>query len=213
MIRRMKGQSFNPAYEPTPGLEAIEIPWKTNKNMNVKIRIWDVVEHYLTEKSATPLPDATSVDTLKRANGLVILMDSRDPESVDLAVELVSGAPEDLQICVFSNFIDEADSVSPVIPEKLQAEIGRFFFIPGSLKTNQGLIELAKWLELPMTAAKRKMYADLFRATDEDLRTLESEFTETARNYQTLESAKAHMPEFIPVKKAQPAPAPAPRCT
>lgn len=210
LVRRMKGQGFEANYEPTPGLEAIEIPWRTNRDMSVKIRVWDVVEHYLTDKSSTPLPDATTVDTLKRANGLIILIDSRDPESVDLAVELVSGAPEDLQVCIFSNFIDEAETVKPVIPDKLQQEIGRFFFIPGSLKTNQGLIELAKWLELPMTAAKRKMYADLFRATDEDLRTLESEFTATARNYQTLESALEHMPEFVPVKKQVPtAPAPA----
>lgn len=208
MVKRMQGQSFDPNYEPTPALDAFEIPWRTQYHSKVKIKVWDVVETYLAGSSNQPLPDATTVDTLKRANGLVIIIDSRNQESIDLAVEIISEAPEDLQICVFSNFLDEADA-SPVIPEDLQDEIGRFYFIPGSLRTNQGLVELAKWLQLPMIHAKRKMYADLFRATDEELRSLEHDFTSTATNYTTLEEAKNHLPELIHIKKPVPSPAPA----
>ncbi|OHS94305.1 hypothetical protein TRFO_39463 [Tritrichomonas foetus] len=123
------------------------------------------------------------------------MIDSRIPESIDLAENLICEAPEECQVVVFSNFIGEPD-VSPVIPEKLRQYIGKFSFIPGSLKTNLGLTDLAKWLELPLLAAKRKMYADLFRATDEDLHTIEDIFIDDAKNYLTIESARAKLPVY-----------------
>ena len=125
MVKRMKGQSFDANYEPTPALDAIEIPWRTEFGALVKIKVWDAVERYLPGSNNQPLPDAATVDTLKRANGLVIMIDPRNQESIDLAVDIIGEAPEDVQICVFSNFHDDSN-VSPVIPKKLMADHRQF---------------------------------------------------------------------------------------
>lgn len=198
LLTRMKGQNFNPNYTPTPGLEVYQFPWKLNSSHcnNVMISIWDVVEHSIPQQSATetnpansaPLPDAQTIDTLKRANGLVIMIDPRSPSSISLAEQLICEAPEECQIVVFSNFYGE-ENVKGIIPMKLRSHIGRFSFIPGNLRTNLGLKQLAKWLQLPLLAAKRKMFADLFRAADNDLHSLEDEFYDDAKGYLSVQSA------------------------
>ncbi|KAK8835935.1 Rab-like protein 6 [Tritrichomonas musculus] len=198
LLTRMKGQNFNPNYTPTPGLEVYQFPWKLNSSHcnNVMISIWDVVEHSIPQQSTTetnptnsaPLPDAQTIDTLKRANGLVIMIDPRSPSSISLAEQLICEAPEECQIVVFSNFYGE-ENVKGIIPMKLRSHIGRFSFIPGNLRTNLGLKQLAKWLQLPLLAAKRKMFADLFRAADNDLHSLEDEFYDDAKGYLSVQSA------------------------
>ena len=198
LLTRMKGQNFNPNYTPTPGLEVYQFPWKLNSSHcnNVMISIWDVVEHSIPQQSTTetnptnsaPLPDAQTIDTLKRANGLVIMIDPRSPSSISLAEQLICEAPEECQIVVFSNFYGE-ENVKGIIPTKLRSHIGRFSFIPGNLRTNLGLKQLAKWLQLPLLAAKRKMFADLFRAADNDLHSLEDEFYDDAKGYLSVQSA------------------------
>jgi hypothetical protein len=207
----MRAEKFIADYSPTPGLESIEIPWRLDPSTRVKIRVWDVVEAFLpsADDPEKPLPDATTVDTIKPANGIVIVIDIRVAESVALADTILAEAPEDLQIVVFSNYMDEPGA-SPVLPAALAPHIGRFYYIPGSFETNQGLVELANWLEAPLLSAKRKMYADLFRATDEDMRAIAEEFCATASFFTAIESANAHLPEFIPVKKPPPVTKPAP---
>lgn len=203
LVSRMKGQNFNPTYSPTPGLEVFQFPWKLNSSHcnNVMISIWDVVEHSIPQKveseNSTPLPDAQSIDTLKRANGLVIMIDYRNDRSIELADRLISEAPEECQVVVFSNFYGE-ESVPPTIPKKLRNHVGRFSFILGNLRTNLGLVALSKWLQLPLLSAKRKMFADLFRATDNDLHQLEDEFVENSKNFLQRNSALAQIPRGNP---------------
>ena len=220
LVSRMKGQNFNPTYTPTAGLEVFQFPWKLNSSHcnNVMISVWDVVEHSLQPNKLTnipidptnpsssqsetasqnkPLPDAQTIDTLKRANGLVILIDSRNESSIQLAENLICEAPEECQIVVFSNFVGEKN-VSPAIPKKLLSHIGRFSFIPGNLKTNLGLMSLSKWLQLPLLSAKRKMFADLFHAADEDLHSLEHHFLSEARGYSTVELAVSKLQSSKP---------------
>jgi hypothetical protein len=194
LVSRMRGRPFNPTYEPTSTPVSSEIPWKTDSGQNVKLKIWDVAEEYLTANPKRQR-DPTVVATLRDATGLVILLDSRSSESIELAENLLAEAPETVQTVVFSNFGDE-EGVVPVIPERLQSYIGCFYFIPGSLKTNRGLIELSKWIKLPTTAAKKRMYADKFRAADEALRDLSEKLTATAKGFLTEAIARSHMPEL-----------------
>lgn len=105
---------------------------------------------------------------------------------------------------IFSNFSDD-DGVLPLIPERLREYIGNFYFIPGSLKTNRGLIELSKWIKLPITAARRRMYADKFREADEGLRDLSEKLTITAKLFQSEAIARSHMPEIRTKPPPQPA--------
>jgi hypothetical protein len=211
LISRMRGRPFNPSYETTNQPISCEIPWKTDSGQSVKLKIWDVSEHYFTSNPRRQR-DPKVVSTLQNATGLIILLDSRDSESVQLADKLLGESPETLQIVVFSNFADE-EGVLPLIPERLQRYIGTFYFIPGSLKTNLGLIELSKWIKLPLTAAKRRMYADKFRVADETLRDLSEKLNATAKLFQTETIARSHMPELRtkppepvrPVVTAQPA--------
>ena len=100
LVSRMKGQNFNPTYTPTPSLEVFQFPWKLNSSHcnNVMISIWDVVEHSIAQPNndsnpSTPPADAQTIDTLKRANGLVILIDSRKETSIDLAEKIICEAP------------------------------------------------------------------------------------------------------------------------
>lgn len=209
LVSRMKGQRFDPTYNPTKTLQIYQFPWKLNSSHcnNVMITIWDVAEQNQTQpknsycvnndavQNSLSMPaqnkqiTSSDIDT-KRANGLVILIDARKESTVDLADRLICEASEECQIVVFSNFYGE-QGVTPVIPKKLSHHIGRFSFIVGNLKTNLGLRKLARWLQLPLLAAKRKMYADLFRVTDNDLHVLEDEFETDCKIYTDLEQAQA----------------------
>lgn len=200
LVTRMRGFPFNENYDATNCLEATEIPWFSPQNENVNVTAWDVVENALLPLDSSrkmDLPDATTVDTLKRADGLIILIDTNFSDTVQLAEKLIREAPTELPIVVFSNFGDLPD-FSPVIPEPLMRFMGRFYFIPGSLKTNQGLVELSKWLAVPLIASKRRLYYNMFKALDEDLMTLSLEYTTTAEFFVELDSAKEHAPKFIP---------------
>jgi hypothetical protein len=192
LVSRMRGRPFDPSYSQTPAPLCFSIPWKSDSGQAVNLKVWDVPESYF---AANPrrLRDPAAAETLRTATGLVVLIDSRDRQSVKLCGSLLSEAPETLQIVVFSNFADEPD-VAPLIPEPLRRYIGCFYFIPGSLKTNRGLIELSKWIRLPLIAAKRQMYADKFRAADGALRELSGRLTAAARSFESDALARAHMP-------------------
>jgi GTPase SAR1 family protein len=138
LVRRIRGEKFITEYSPTPGLESIEIPWRLNPSTRVRIRVWDVVEAFLPlpDDPKKPLPDATTVDTLKPANCIVIVLDIRVAESVALGDSILVEAPEDLPIVVFSNYTDELGA-SPILPAALIPHIDRFYYITGSFKTSQ----------------------------------------------------------------------------
>ena len=150
-------------------------------------------------------PDATTIDTYKRADGLVIVIDVRHDDTVQLAEKIIDGAPLDLPIIVFSNFQD-LESVNPLIPERLMSKIGRFTFLPGSLKTNQGIIELSNWLKIPFMYMKKKQYASLLKLATEDLDFILMESREKAVNFLSMDTALKNMPKIPekPVKPPQP---------
>ena len=212
LINAMKGEEFNKEYEPTPFLDSCEIPFKSEifNNEPVNIKVWDTVEKALIPPDTpnpTEYPDASTIDTYKRADGLVIVIDSRHEDTIQIADTVIENAPIDLPILVFSNFQDE-DDTNPLVPKTLQSRIGRFTFLPGSLKTGQGLIELSHWLKIPYVFSKKKQYQNLLKMASEDLDDLLRSSHETAVNFLDMETAEKHMPK-IPVKPTPPKPQPA----
>ena len=209
LINRMKGEEFDEEYHPTSFLDSTEIPFKSEifNNEPVNIKVWDTVEKALLPpetKNPTDYPDASTIDTYKRADGMVILVDPRHIDTIQLATKIIDNAPIDLPILVFSNFQDE-EEVQPVMPELLMTKIGRFTYLPGSLKTNQGLVELSKWLKIPYTYSKKKQYENLLKMTTDDLNDFLRQSHETAVVFIELESAIAHMPP-IPKRPIVPKP-------
>lgn len=133
---------------------------------------------------------------MARANGLMIFIDSRVEESINFADQLLQSSPLDLPICVFSNFLEEED-ISPEIPLVLQKHIGRFHYIPGSLKTKQGLHQLSKWIKLPYISSKRQQFMDLYKAYDEEFREKAKEFYSNADKFTTRQSAIQALPKKL----------------
>jgi hypothetical protein len=125
-VSRRRGRPFNPSYEATDQPISCEIPWRTDSGQSVKLKIWDVSDTYFAANPRRQR-DPKVVSTLQNATGLIILLDSRDPGSIQFADTLLGEAPETLQIVVFSNFADE-EGVLPLIPERLRRYIGRYYF-------------------------------------------------------------------------------------
>ena len=209
LVNRMKGGRFVEEYNPTKYLQATEIPYQPEDLSTdiLSVKVLDVVEKALVpediiEKSA--YPDATTIDTYKRSDGIVILIDSRHRDTVEVAARIINEAPKEIPIIVFSNFQD-LEEVSPVLPELLRPLLGRFTYIPGSLKSNLGLIELSKWLMIPYMYSKKRQYLDLYNKMSYDLENALKETYDNASNFISLALAKDHMP-VPPVRpQAQPA--------
>ncbi|KAH0793002.1 hypothetical protein GPJ56_003053 [Histomonas meleagridis] len=122
------------------------------------------------------------------------MIDHRSQESINYAEKIISQAPEDIQIIVFSNFYDD-HSTRPLIPEPLVYYLKRFSYVAGSLKTNSGLKELFNWLQLPLLSTKRKVYSTLFRFSDESLRSFQISSFNNSKRYITNESLRKYFPE------------------
>lgn len=203
VVARMRGLPFNEEYEATSVLDSTEIIWRSTSNEVVTVTAWDVVERALLPADASEKverADATTVDTLKRADGLMIMIDQRFEDTITLAMDIITTAPHDLPILIFSGSMDVED-MTPVIPEQLHKFMGRFYFVPGSLKTGQGLVEISKWLELPLIVSKKRAQYNLYKRLEADLAEVNADFTQTAEHYVALESALEHMPKFIPAPK------------
>lgn len=195
LITRIRGFPFDNEYQTTPSNEVTDIPWRSPAQENILVSAWDTVEHCNTQinsNDATSQQDATTVNTLEKADAVVIMIDNRFEESIDLAEKLIIEAPDNLPLAVFSNYMDLENS-SPLIPTKLMQYMGRFFFIPGSLKTNQGLIELSKWLTLPLLNAKAKVAYSSYLSSEQECKDLEASFSKYTADFLNLSTALTHI--------------------
>lgn len=204
LINLMQGQPFSNQYAPTGHLEAADIPFRADfiKDDIVRIKVWDVVERAIPPHDAWEISDyadATTVDTLKNADGLVIMIDQRYSDTISLAVDIIKNADEELPILIFNNFMDDENN-SPVLPDPLKEYIGKFYYTPGSLRYNQGLVELSKWLKLPYLYSKKKSYYNLYKSFNNDLLENLKQFGSYASNFLTHESALQFAPKihFLP---------------
>lgn len=206
LISRIRGNDITEEYEATDRLQATDIPWTSASGELVKVTVWDVVERALLPADADAFseqPDATTVD-FRRADGLVIVIDAWFQDTVDLACDIIRGAPHEVPIAVFSNFMD-VDGATPVVPAGLRRVMGRYCFVPGSLRTMQGLDSVRKWLNVPLLNSKRKMHLGLFKQLEADLAAANAEFGRVAEDFVELESALQHV-ERVPEVQSRPPP-------
>ncbi|KAK8882954.1 Rab-like protein 6 [Tritrichomonas musculus] len=197
LVQRMQGLPFSNDYTPTKTLSAAEFIWSSPKSEKVRITLWDVVERALLPSDLDEkieYPDATTVDTYKRADGLVIMIDTRYPDTIKLATQVLRDAPDHIPIVVFSNFQDANDAV-PTIPKPIKQYIERFSFIAGSMKSNLGLDGLNRWLSLPLAKSKSTLYLNKYKSLMESLNQKILDFTTTAEYYVDLETALSRMPK------------------
>ncbi|EAY05456.1 hypothetical protein TVAG_286340 [Trichomonas vaginalis G3] len=179
LLARMKGLQFIDQYKPTPIMQATELIWTpiSSPNDKIKIVVWDVVDHALklpNVPEGKELPDATTVDTFSRADGVVIIYDPRDEESARYALSVVNEAPEHLPKILVANFLDQFQE-PPKIHPILEGVKDKIFHLNASMKSNAGLSEIAKWLDLPLHISLKKLYENLIVSANQELDSIKEE--------------------------------------
>ena len=196
LLRRMQNLKFDREYEPTPAMQSIRIMWNsiTYPDEFLRVEVWDVVDQALPSESEIKVvaPDAGSVDTFSRADGVVIMYDPSRPETVEFAASLISTCPENMPILVVSNFLDLRQN-APKIDDMLLQYMERVVHVQVSLKTNKGLEIIAKWLDQALLYNKRKYYEALYKRTNIELE-------ELADNVRRLASG-SQRPKYAEEKK------------
>lgn len=184
LLRRMNAEPFIPDYIPTRFMQATEIYWHpiSRQSETVRITVWDVVDKAIqpnTEvKRTKELPDASTVDTMSRADGVIVVYDPRNEDSIYYALDVIDQTPENMPLLVLANFSDELANPSEVHPLMQECSLKRFH-LAASMKTNIGLAELATWLDLPLNTSLAKMYKLHLDESEAVLKQLMDEFHQT----------------------------------
>ena len=177
LLRRMNGLNLLPQYTPTKCLQASEIIWHPicMSSESIKIIVWDVVDKAIDQtpqsQRTKQLPDATNVDTFSRADGIIVIYDPRDEESIKYARSILDQAPQSKPTLIVMNFSDSFET-TPSVPTLMEPYTNSYFHLTASMKTNQGLAELANWLDLPMNVSLSKIYELHLKQSEEKLNNL-----------------------------------------
>lgn len=194
LLRRMNGLNFQPQYTPTKCLQASEIIWHPicMPNEAIKIVVWDVVDKAIDPTPQTQrtkqLPDATNVDTFSRADGIIVVYDPRDEDSIKYARSILDQVPQSKPSLIVMNFADSFET-NPSVPSLMEPYTNSFFHLTASMKTNQGLAELANWLDLPMNVSLSKIYELHLKQAEEKLNNLKNEFNLTGLNEESADQS------------------------
>ncbi|OHS98822.1 hypothetical protein TRFO_01892 [Tritrichomonas foetus] len=168
-------------------MQASEIIWHPIcvPNEAIKIIVWDVVDKAIDPtpqvQRTKQLPDASTVDTYSRADGIIVVYDPRDDESIKYAQSILDQSPPETPLLLVMNFADTLDA-SHLIPPQMIEYANRFFHLTASMKTNKGLAELANWLDLPLNVSLSKLYEIHLKESEENLKTLMEEFNQAGFN-------------------------------
>lgn len=170
IIHKMKNKPFITNYTPTPTMQSSDFVWKPllKDNENIKITVWDIVPEAIRDSETDPnitLPDATNVDTYGHADGVMVIYNPRIEESVDYAISIIQAAPQELPIALLANFLDQRQNHAEY-HHKLKPYQDRICHIQTSMQSNQGLVAVAKWLELPFLYSRKTIYETSFKAKE-----------------------------------------------
>ncbi|EAY19324.1 hypothetical protein TVAG_452380 [Trichomonas vaginalis G3] len=179
LITKIQAKKLYPDYSQTPVMTATDVMWNpvTCEGETIQITIWDVVDkaiRYLDVSQDQELPDATTVDTYSRADGIVILYNPKNPQSIKYAVTVINEAPPETPMIICCNFADE-HLKSIGIPKELAELSDRFQHVHTSMTTNQGLGVVAKWLDLPLLYHRKKTYEDMLKHIQQDFSALDTD--------------------------------------
>lgn len=204
LLRRMQNLPFQQEYEPTPSMQSIRLMWRsiTYPAEFLRVEVWDVVDQALPSEESAEIkviaPDAGSVDTFSRADGVIIIYDPMRPETVEFAARLIAVCPAEMPIILISNFLDLREN-APKVDEMLLQYMERVVHVQVSLKTNKGLPVVAKWLDQALLYSKRKYYEALYKRT-------ETELEEHAENVRRMTGSVQKTPVQKSVGEDKPSP-------
>lgn len=145
LINHLVQKPFDSKYNPTKQMESRQILWnsKWKPNETIRIIVWDVIEK--TTTSPRPL------DTISRADGIVLIYNPDDPYSVEYALSILYKIPIDdsnekskIPILILSNFLDLRGNRVKFHPRLVNTPYPQ---IQISLKTKTGLDVCEKWLD------------------------------------------------------------------
>ena len=169
-------------YIPTPTMEATEFCWKSIRHPDetIKITIWDVVDNALKENNNTNiiLPDAQTVDTLTTPDGIIILYDPDNVETVDYAVSIIKKAPEKIPIICLANFLDRRKMIKKEL-DKFAQFSGRIVHVQTSIYSNRGLQNVAEWLDIPLLYNREKYFMKCTEIAVAEINDFDKRFIET----------------------------------
>jgi hypothetical protein len=137
LLRRMTGQAITETYVPTAITQQSTSIWRP-KGRRVSLTLLDVV-------SVSPRLSTSSHGV---PHGVILMYDPRTPESVSYAADVIAHTSTTIPIAILTNFQD-------LITADLHPSLGDFsnrcVSIVSSMTTNLGLVELSRWLELPLS--------------------------------------------------------------
>ena len=176
LLSRMRNIEPPPNYEPTPTMESMEFLWKSmgNPDETIKITVWEVVERAIRGADVDPeaiLPDASTVDTFKRSDGIIVMYDPTDDESARYAVGVINEAPDEVPILVIANFLDTR-KYEPAVHELMEFVSTRIVHIQASSLGMRGLSSVASWLDEPLIYHRKMMFHTLAEHIQKEMATL-----------------------------------------
>ena len=165
LLRRMNGLDLISGYNPTKFMKASEITWNpiSQPGKTIKVNVWDVVDKAIEDDNSTQknrtkqLPDASTVDTFKRADGIIVIYDPRNEETIKYAQSIIEQAKPDTPLIILANFTDLLENKNYVHP-LMESYSEKYYHLNTSMTQNLGLTEIATWLDLPMYISLRKIY-------------------------------------------------------
>ena len=165
LLKRMSGRPVSENYEASTITQKTTIKWKPANNQEtiVTITLLDVV-------SMNPRLTTTAHGA---PQGIIILYDPRDSESVTYAAQVIENTPSNIPIALLTNF---QDVITADLHPMLRAYSNRCFPISSSMITNLGLAELSHWLELPLTLNVYNAYNKLLNYSKKEIARLQSMF-------------------------------------
>ena len=161
LAKRMTAKPFETEYQPTTITQTHQIPWssKTNPEEKITITLLDVVS-----------PNALLTSTAQgNPNGIIVMYDPRDQQSLQYAIDVIEQTPDNIPLCVLTNFQD-------IIPTDMHPKLDylshKFYHVSGSMKTNLGLVEIAQWLEYPRAQMRANVYQQLLTQSTREIQRL-----------------------------------------
>ena len=161
LARRMTAKPFEIEYQPTAITQTHQIPWASSINPEEKliITLLDVVS-----------PNAVLTTTAHgNPSGIIVMYDPRDQQSLQYAIDVIQQTPNNVPLCVLTNF---QDIIPTDMHPKLDHLANKFYHVSGSMKTNLGLVEIAKWLEFPRAQMRVNVYQQLLTQSTREIQRL-----------------------------------------
>lgn len=184
LISKMKNEKFRFLYTPTPTMEATEVLWTSSfiPVQTIKVTLWEVVDRAIMRKRSENevFPDATSVNTYDRTDGIIVMYDTRSVESMKYAETIIENSSDEIPILCLGNFVDMLPDFNSFRKENYFAKKfkDRINHAYSCIPENRGLSIVSEWLNQPLEYSRKKYYSSLLTTINDELDT----FQETMSN-------------------------------